>query len=179
MRKSLSQPWVLLAGAALLASSVDAVSAAQRGALPTDKPASSSPSPASSADSQVQEAQGHEQLVWEHWASSSEELARTRFVAYVDGGGHPLPAVTCASDAGPRWFECTSPLPALTPGVHEIKISPRTSPATRAPKGAAPRLFSCGTVRPRRATVRPRRAPLCPRIFVRRILRRRRKLRPR
>jgi len=148
MRKSLSQPWVLLAGAAMLASSVAAVSAAQRGALPTGEPAASSPSPATRADSQVLQAQGDERLVWEHWASSSEELARTRFVAYVDGGGHPLPAVTCASDAGPRWFECTSPLPALTPGVHEIKISAYLARDVRAEGGrSAPIIVRYGADR--------------------------------
>jgi glucose/arabinose dehydrogenase len=122
MRKSLSQPWSLLVGAALLASSADAVSAAQRGAPSTDR-ASSSPSPATSGASQVLQARGDERLVWEHWAASSAEIARIRFGAYVDGGWQPLPAVTCASDAGPRWFECTSPLPALSPGVHEIKVA--------------------------------------------------------
>ena len=53
--------------------------------------------------------------------TGADELARLRFVAYVDGVRVPITA-SCDSAPGPAGFRCSSPLPPLTPGRHVLDV---------------------------------------------------------
>ena len=79
------------------------------------------------------EVRGTERLVWNQVGDTS----RLRFRAYVNGRAVDLPSATC--DGATPEAECSSPLPALTDGVHTIELvnvssagieSPRTGPIT-------------------------------------------------
>ena len=66
---------------------------------------------------------GREQVGWNQPAPSAGELAAYRYVMYVDGARTMLPGETCAATSGPLGFECSAPLPPLTPGPHTLELA--------------------------------------------------------
>ena len=64
---------------------------------------------------------GSERLGWNQAASSADELSRFRFAAYVDGSRVDLAGVSCSPSGGS--FQCSSSMPAMTPGSHTIELA--------------------------------------------------------
>lgn len=91
--------------------------------MPTLAAAGQAAGSRSAEESPILEAQGHEHLTWDQDASSREELAAFRFVAYVDGRRQALPSVSCGAGTESGWFKCAAPLPFLGPGVHVIEVA--------------------------------------------------------
>src|SRR5436190_18719277 len=66
---------------------------------------------------------GNERLGWDQQASDSTALASIRYALYVDGARAELGAATCATDAPSDSFPCSSPLPALSTGMHRLELA--------------------------------------------------------
>lgn len=54
------------------------------------------------------------------WTQSADQIGLFTFAIVVDGQRSVLPGHSCTASQGQ--FECQAPLPALTPGVHEIRL---------------------------------------------------------
>jgi glucose/arabinose dehydrogenase len=82
---------------------------------------------------------GTERLEWDQFASSATELARLRFVIYVDNAPIDAADVACGSEPGPAGFSCSAQLPSLTPGPHFVDVSAvRVTPESEeSPRSAA------------------------------------------
>jgi glucose/arabinose dehydrogenase len=65
---------------------------------------------------------GNERLGWNQAASSANELATFRYVAYVDGTRVELADVSCGGLAGGT-ASCNSRMPAMTPGAHGLELA--------------------------------------------------------
>lgn len=84
-----------------------------------DAPAPPSPPGAGGGDGiQVR---GTERLGWSQDAPSRSILQEYRFFLLVDDVRSALGSVEC-SDAGPARYECSAPLPRLTPGRHTLEL---------------------------------------------------------
>jgi glucose/arabinose dehydrogenase len=68
---------------------------------------------------------GVERLGWTQTAADRAEAAAFRFAVYVDGVRSELAGAACEAPALPSSssFECTAPLPALSPGSHTIELA--------------------------------------------------------
>ena len=66
---------------------------------------------------------GTERLGWSQEAGSVEELATFRYLVYVDNVARDADGLSCGATAGPAGFACTSRLPSMTPGLHELTLS--------------------------------------------------------
>jgi glucose/arabinose dehydrogenase len=66
---------------------------------------------------------GSERLGWNQEAATNEELAGIRYLIYVDNAPRDAEAVTCSASAGPAGFVCSSRLPSMSGGLHELTIS--------------------------------------------------------
>jgi glucose/arabinose dehydrogenase len=66
---------------------------------------------------------GRERLGWAQVAASAEELSTFQFAIYLDDNRSVLAGVTCGTSAGSTGFECSAPLPTLTPGAHTIELA--------------------------------------------------------
>jgi glucose/arabinose dehydrogenase len=64
---------------------------------------------------------GGERLGWNQAASSADELARLRYVAYVDGNRVELAGVQCSPSGSS--FQCSSRMPSMSPGSHTIELA--------------------------------------------------------
>lgn len=63
---------------------------------------------------------GNERLGWNQSAANAAELETFRYAAYVDGNRVPLVDVSCgAAGAG---FQCSSRMPAMSPGTHTLEL---------------------------------------------------------
>jgi len=85
---------------------------------PKEDPKPGSPDPAPSGGERIT---GSERLGWNQSASSADELSRFRFAAYVDGSRVDLTGVECSPSGGS--FQCSSRMPAMTPGSHTLELS--------------------------------------------------------
>jgi glucose/arabinose dehydrogenase len=63
---------------------------------------------------------GNERLGWNQSAADAAELATFRYAAYVDGNRVELTGVSCGAEGG--GFQCSSRMPAMTPGTHSIEL---------------------------------------------------------
>lgn len=63
---------------------------------------------------------GRERIGWTQ-PSDATQMATLDFAVYVDGARRALPGDTCAP-TGPATFECSAPLPSLTPGEHTLEL---------------------------------------------------------
>jgi hypothetical protein len=69
---------------------------------------------------------GTERIGWDQPAADAVELAKIRYVMYVDGTRTALDNVACVSaptSTSPVAFACASGLPALTPGAHTLELA--------------------------------------------------------
>ena len=89
------------------------------GACDNDK-APPSPSGGSGGDVQIS---GNERLGWMQQAANASELATFQYAIYVDGVRSELTGASCATTAGTSGFECTAPLPVMSPGTHTLELA--------------------------------------------------------
>jgi glucose/arabinose dehydrogenase len=66
---------------------------------------------------------GSERLGWSQQASDAAALAQFQYAAYVDNARVTLNGVTCGTTATDAGFECSAPLPPLTPGAHTLELA--------------------------------------------------------
>jgi hypothetical protein len=59
-----------------------------------------------------------DKLAWNQSVSSGSASSYT-FLILVDGARSPLTSVTCTGDTD---LSCVAPLPAMTPGRHEVRL---------------------------------------------------------
>lgn len=86
-----------------------------------DKKEPPSPDPENpSTDVQVS---GSERIGWSQQASDAIQLGLFQYVVYVDGARRMLTGVNCSSVATAAGFECSAPLPPLTPGLHVLEVA--------------------------------------------------------
>jgi hypothetical protein len=65
---------------------------------------------------------GHERLQWEQAGPSLEEIKRYRYMAVVGRRPSDLKNVTCAPQRSGGAFLCSSALPPMTRGVHQVWV---------------------------------------------------------
>lgn len=70
-----------------------------------------------------QSATGPEHLSWSQAAASDTELASIRFAIYVDGSRSELAGSSCAASTTQDVYDCSAPLPTLTPGSHTLQMA--------------------------------------------------------
>jgi glucose/arabinose dehydrogenase len=66
---------------------------------------------------------GSERLGWDQSAATADELARLKYVVYVDGVRSELADVTCATTASAAGYACSGRLPAMTAGTHTLELA--------------------------------------------------------
>jgi len=66
---------------------------------------------------------GRERIGWNQPASDAFELLLFEYALYVDGTRIPLTGVRCSSVATETGFECSAPLPSLSPGRHTLELA--------------------------------------------------------
>jgi glucose/arabinose dehydrogenase len=64
-----------------------------------------------------------DRLGWLQQAADAAELATFQYALYVDGNRTTLSDVNCSTASGGSSFECSAPLPALTPGTHTLELA--------------------------------------------------------
>jgi len=110
---------------------------------------SSSPPSTSGPGDTGERVTGSERLGWTQAAANTAELATFRYAAYVDGTRVELTEVSCGPSAG--GFQCSSRMPAMTPGSHTLELASFVSDA-----GA---VIESGRSAPLRVTVAAATAP--------------------
>ena len=81
------------------------------------------PSPAPGNPSGDVLVSGRERIGWNQRAADAIELSVLEFAVYVDGVRAPLGGVSCSDSPAADGFECTAPLPSLTPGPHMLELA--------------------------------------------------------
>lgn len=66
---------------------------------------------------------GRERFGWVQTVPSQGDLALYRYALYVDGARRVIEGESCAATATPTSFECSAPLPPLTPGAHTLELA--------------------------------------------------------
>ena len=64
---------------------------------------------------------GRERIGWVQGSVSPGDMALLQFAAYIDGSRRVLEGFTC-SPSGSDNFDCSAPLPPLTPGRHSLEV---------------------------------------------------------
>jgi hypothetical protein len=64
---------------------------------------------------------GRERIGWTQQAIDAEQLSTFDYAAYVDGVRRVLEGASCPGTSGAA-FECSAPLPPMTPGQHTIEL---------------------------------------------------------
>lgn len=90
------------------------------------------PEPPDVPPGQVENVTGAERLGWTQAATDNRELATFRYAVYVDNTRGELTGTTCQPPASPTSsaFDCTAPLPPLSPGAHSIELATFTDSGT-------------------------------------------------
>jgi hypothetical protein len=66
---------------------------------------------------------GSEKISWLEPAQSLSDAQSLNYSLYVDGSRTPLTATTCVAGASAGAFDCSSPLPPLVNGQHQLQLS--------------------------------------------------------
>jgi glucose/arabinose dehydrogenase len=66
---------------------------------------------------------GRERIGWAQLAVDSAQLATFGYAVYVDGTRNVLTGESCAAAGDSGTFECSAPLPSMTPGQHTIELA--------------------------------------------------------
>jgi glucose/arabinose dehydrogenase len=107
--------------AALLRARLAFLIAGAAAVLPGCGGSSNPPSPGTPGGGSGETITGRERIGWTQQAIDAEQLATFSYAAYLDGVRRTLEGATCpGSGASP--FECSAPLPPLTPGQHTIEL---------------------------------------------------------
>jgi hypothetical protein len=78
---------------------------------------------------------GSERIGWSQLAGSIEEVSALRFRLTVDGTIVELPGVSCVP-AGSGRFDCSAPLPRMSPGRHLLSLRAIDSQGVEGPPSA-------------------------------------------
>lgn len=62
-------------------------------------------------------------LSWSQAAASDTEMASIGFAIYLDGSRSELSGASCAASATQGLYDCSAPLPTLTPGSHTLQMA--------------------------------------------------------
>jgi hypothetical protein len=85
---------------------------------------------------------GTERIGWDQPAVDASELAKLRYVVYVDGTRTPLDNVACVSSPTTTSpvvaFACATGLPTLPPGAHTLELATVLDNGTRESARSAP-----------------------------------------
>ena len=66
---------------------------------------------------------GSERFGWEQPAADAAELATFRYAIYVDDARNEATGVSCASVAASGRFSCSSSLPSMSGGNHNLSVA--------------------------------------------------------
>lgn len=66
---------------------------------------------------------GTERIGWSQVASSAEDLARYRFVTFVDGIAQGTSGAVCQTPSDGVVFECSANLPSMSEGTHAVQLA--------------------------------------------------------
>jgi glucose/arabinose dehydrogenase len=83
--------------------------------------ASNPPAPGDPGGGSGETITGRERIGWTQQALDAEQLATFRYAAYVDGTRRVLEGAACPG-SGSGGFDCSAPLPPMTPGQHTIEL---------------------------------------------------------
>jgi hypothetical protein len=91
--------------------------------------------PATAASNGPLRITGTEKVVWDQLARDAAQLARYRYIAYIDDMPSDLVA-TCGATQVDGAFPCTAPLPTMLPGLHrlELVVEERDGKGRQSPK---------------------------------------------
>jgi hypothetical protein len=81
------------------------------------------PEPPDMTPAPVEDVTGTERIGWMQSASDAVELSTFGYAIYVDGVRSELAGVACQKTAASPDFECSAPLPELSPGVHTLELA--------------------------------------------------------
>jgi hypothetical protein len=110
-----STSWPLLFAAVISTWAV--AGACGRGERPAQAPSTASSSTAVRVT-------GTEKIVWDQTAKDAAQLARHRYLAYVDDEAPiDLVGVTCGPATATESFTCSAPLPTMRPGRHRLQLA--------------------------------------------------------
>jgi glucose/arabinose dehydrogenase len=79
----------------------------------------SSPPPSSGGETIT----GRERFGWTQTVASPGDLPLYRYALYVDGTRHVIEGETCAATGVETAFDCSAPLPMMTPGRHTLELA--------------------------------------------------------
>jgi glucose/arabinose dehydrogenase len=66
---------------------------------------------------------GKERVGWTQAAADTAELATFHYAIYVDNVRSELTGASCSPSSTPSSFDCSAPLPDLSPGLHTLQIT--------------------------------------------------------
>ena len=66
---------------------------------------------------------GIENVVWDQAAHDAAQLARFRYIVYVDDIPQDLAGAVCGTTASNALFPCRAALPKLSPGPHRLQLA--------------------------------------------------------
>lgn len=81
------------------------------------------PSPAPGGSSGDVQVSGGERLGWSQQAANASELSTFQYAIYIDGSRALLSGASCGAIAASAGFDCSAPLPIITPGSHTIELA--------------------------------------------------------
>jgi len=107
-----STPWPLLFAVVI---STWAVDACRRGGPQA---------PATESSKTSVRVSGTEKVVWDQYAKDATQLARYRYLAYIDDDAPiDLVGATCGPATASDSFTCSAPLPKIRPGPHRLQLA--------------------------------------------------------
>jgi glucose/arabinose dehydrogenase len=81
------------------------------------------PDPPDMNPAPIEDVTGTERIGWMQSASDAVELSTFAYAIYVDGVRAELAGVACQRTAASPDFECSAPLPELSPGAHTLELA--------------------------------------------------------
>jgi hypothetical protein len=66
---------------------------------------------------------GREKIAWDQVANDAKELARYRYIAYIDDVPVDLAGAACSTTTTNMTFPCSATLPKLSPGSHRLQLA--------------------------------------------------------
>jgi hypothetical protein len=90
------------------------------GACRRNDPPPQAPSTASTTPVRVT---GREKIAWDQVANDAKELARYRYIMYIDDVPVDLASAACSTTTTNMTFPCSAALPKLSPGSHRLQLA--------------------------------------------------------
>jgi glucose/arabinose dehydrogenase len=111
------------------------------------QPPPSSPPPSNGGDTIT----GRERFGWSQAAENPTDLAFLRYALYVDGTRRVVEGETCQPGSAANTFDCSAPLPQMTPGAHTLELASflmQGDSIIESPRSPAMRVTVAGVVAP-------------------------------